>query len=368
MTLIVLIGTATLGLVMTVYLVSLAMRRRYVVACCLLALAFALISVSAALLAVHLAYGFPTLVPIRALLALVAVACLYLYFVAAGSDRYALSVRHGIHALPFGIGLFVVTANLSWLLDFVLLVSYLVYAAALVVLWKGRAKHFAGLGDNAHKTVIWLQTVILFLVTTLILDAFIAIDLAGGGFLQTSGPLLLSIVSLVALVAFSLMGALGRPSFFEHLYNLSVEAGFGSGPQNDVVPDAAQWNLAEKALLSLMDPDVLADEALTITRLARRLRVPARQLSQAINRVHKSSFSDLLNDQRIRLCEQIMHEDSDRSLIDIMLDAGYVTKSNFYRQFSKRTGLTPAAYRANLKQEARSRSAESVNPQSGRTL
>jgi len=49
-----------------------------------------------------------------------------------------------------------------------------------------------------------------------------------------------------------------------------------------------------------------------------------------------------------------MAEEPDRPLIDVMLDAGYLTKSNFYRQFTKRTGLTPAAYRAQLRRDTRS--------------
>ncbi|MEH6726799.1 MAG: hypothetical protein V7703_11625 [Hyphomicrobiales bacterium] len=40
-------------------------------------------------------------------------------------------------------------------------------------------------------------------------------------------------------------------------------------------------------------------------------------------------------------------------LLFLVLDAGYGTKSNFYTQFSKRTGITPPAYRAGLKQDTR---------------
>jgi len=350
----VLIGTTTLGLVMTVYLVGLAMRRRHRFACCTLALAFALISLSAALLAVHLIHDVPVLVRVRALLALIAVPCLFLYFNALGTERSVPSTRDLVHVLPVAAGSVAVAARMSWLLDGMLAVTYLVYLSGLIRMWKDRASRFNALGDNARQTVSWLQTVMCFLAATLILDVIIAVDLANGGYLKQSAPLLLSIVSLVVMVAFSLIGALGRPSMFEHLHSLSAEADTSSRRRPDGLPDAALQTLAERALLALMDPQVLADDGLTLARLARRLRVPSRQLSQAINRVHGRSFSDLLNDQRIRLCRQIMAEEPDRPLIDVMLDAGYITKSNFYRQFSKRTGLTPAAYRAQLRGGTRS--------------
>lgn len=354
MILAVLIGTTTLGLVMTVYLIGLASRRRHRFACCALAVAFALISLSAALLAVHLIHDIPALVWVRALMALVAVPCLALYFTALDTERSAPSRRDLVHVLPVVAGIVVVAAQMSWLLDGVLAVTYLVYLSGLIIVWRDRANRFSVLGDNARQTVSWLQSVICFLAATLILDVIIAVDLANGGYLRQSAPLLLSILSLVVLVAFSLIGALGRPSMFEHFHTLSVKADTRSGRTEDGAPDAALQDLAERALLALMDPQVLADDGLTLARLARRLRVPGRQLSQAINRVHGRSFSDLLNDQRIRLCQQIMAEEPDRALIDVMLDAGYITKSNFYRQFSRRTGLTPAAYRTKLRQETRS--------------
>lgn len=354
MTLVVLICTATLGLVMTIYLISLARRRSYVVACSMLAAAFALISLSSVLLAVHVIYDIPELIQARALLALIAVPCLYLYFEAARTRNALLSFRHSAHILPVVGGAIIVFSEHSWVLDLFLIAVYLIYTMALISVWRERENQFSDLGENARQTVIWLQTVILFLMMMLVLDGWLFADLAGGRFLMDSNPLLFAILSLAALMAFSLIGALGRPSLFEHLYTLTMDADFKPGSHETAVPSAAEEDLAEKALNSLRDRAILTNESLTITRLARKLGVPARHLSQAINRVHKRSFSDLLNDQRVQFCKEIMREDTGRSLMDVMLDAGYLTKSNFYRQFSKRTGLTPAAYRSKLRQEAQS--------------
>lgn len=350
-TLVVLIGTTTLGMVMTAYLISLAMRRRFVLACSSLALAFAMMSVSAFLLSLHLTYDFTSLLQLRAILALIAVPCLYVHFSASSSEHFRLSTSDLIHGLPGLAGTVIVLSNLQWLLDFVLMCTYMTYIFALLSVWKNREAHFAALGTNAKKTMIWLAIVIVFLTTTLGLDLLIFAELAGGGFLKGSATLLFSILALIALVSCALIGALGRPSLFEHLYNLSVEAELAVTHRTRTVPDRDQADLAEMALQSLSDPALLADDSLTITRLSRKLGVPARHLSQAINGVHKCSFSDLLNDQRIRLSQDIMKADTDKPLLDVMMDAGYVTKSNFYRQFSKRVGLTPAAYRSKLKRD-----------------
>ena len=350
---ILLTGTVTLGLVMTVYLISLSRHRSYVVSCWMLALFFALISVSTTLLGIHLVYHIPELTEFRALLALAAVPCLYLYFAMARKTR-TLSISQCVHIVPAVGGVTIVLVKISWLLDFALIFTYLVYLLALLSIWRDRANHFSRLGENIHQTINWLLIAILFLAVTLVFDILIAVDLSRGGLLEASPSLVFSVVTLITMVSFSLVGALGRPSLFEHFYNLTIEAEILPGSRNIGIPDVADEELAGKALQFLDNPVILADASLTILRFARKLGVPARQLSKAINRVHQCSFSDFLNDRRVQLCQEIMQESRDKSLMDVMLDAGYVTKSNFYKQFSKRTGLTPAAYRSRLTTETRS--------------
>lgn len=349
LTLIVLIATSVLGLVMTIYLLGLARRIGLVSACGVLALAFLLISVSAALLGVHLVYDIPWLVGIRGGLALLAIPCLYLYFVAAGSDGYAIpktAVWHGLWLLGAIVAMAV---ELPWLLDYILITEYIFYSLALVMIWRSRASSFANLKEHAGKTISWLEIIIVFLSISVALEIFILVELADGGLLEASMPLLLSMLSLIVLVAIALIGALGRPSLFEHLYDLAVGGRFNVLSTDETPPDAEEAELAARALELLGDAKILADQSLTITRLSRKLGVPARRLSRAINRVNKCSFSDLVNDQRIDLCKTIMRGDPDKALIEVMLDAGYVSKSNFYTQFSRRTGLAPAAFRVKLR-------------------
>lgn len=355
MTVGVLIATATLGFIMVAYLVGLTGRHRFVLAQNMLALAFFLISISSALLAIHLTYDIPALVRMRALLSLLGIPCLYLYFASIDAARDTLTIGHLKHLVPLAAGTMIVISQAGWLLDLTLIATCLIYLCALGVLWQDRDSRFSSLGDNAPKTTLWLQVVMMFLAAILILDFLVLIDLASGGFLKQSGPLLISILSLVSLVIFALTGALGRPSLFEHLHNFTSELDF-SAKQSKAHPTADHTQLAEQAMLLLKQPRILADENLTITRLARKLGVPARALSQAINSVYGHSFSVLLNDQRIELCKTIMHDNPQRSLLDVMMDAGYLTKSNFYNQFTKRVGVPPATYRANLQSAAPSAS------------
>ena len=72
--------------------------------------------------------------------------------------------------------------------------------------------------------------------------------------------------------------------------------------------------------------------------------LPARQLSQAINRVRGMNVSRYVNDFRIKdVCAVLQQEDV--TVTEAMYRAGFSTKSNFNREFLRVTGMTPDQWR-----------------------
>jgi len=90
------------------------------------------------------------------------------------------------------------------------------------------------------------------------------------------------------------------------------------------------------------------DADLNLDRLARKLAIPARQISNAINRATGNNVSRYVNDFRIaEACRLITA--TDKSVTEIMLEVGFQTKSNFNREFRRVTDMTPLAWRATTK-------------------
>ena len=86
-----------------------------------------------------------------------------------------------------------------------------------------------------------------------------------------------------------------------------------------------------------LDPDF------TLIRLARRLGLPVKTLSSAINRVSGGNVSRYINARRIKAaCAALEQGDS---VTEAMLSAGFNTKSNFNREFLRITGKTPREFR-----------------------
>ncbi|WP_425039256.1 helix-turn-helix domain-containing protein [Primorskyibacter sp. S187A] len=84
------------------------------------------------------------------------------------------------------------------------------------------------------------------------------------------------------------------------------------------------------------------DPNLTLARLARRLHLPEKRLSTAVNRATGANVSRYINSWRIRhACGLI---EAGRSVTDAMLESGFNTKSNFNREFLRETGVAPSKW------------------------
>ena len=95
----------------------------------------------------------------------------------------------------------------------------------------------------------------------------------------------------------------------------------------------------------MKDKELFRDSNLTLARLAKRLSVPARDLSGAINRVTQENFSRYINGHRIAFAQRALSE-TDLPITEIMYDAGFISKSSFNTEFRRVTGQTPSQFRA----------------------
>lgn len=86
---------------------------------------------------------------------------------------------------------------------------------------------------------------------------------------------------------------------------------------------------------------------LNIQELATELSVPARHLSQVINVSLKQNFFDFISDYRITEAKGLLSDPSkkDETILDILYEVGFNSKSSFNALFKKKTGMTPSELR-----------------------
>lgn len=206
------------------------------------------------------------------------------------------------------------------------------YGAAL--LWAGRASVGAlpkmRLEEGDVPLRVW-QIIGAVLIASALSDGMIlSAQVMGAGHLQ---PWIISFYSAANLL---LLGALGL-----------------SGPLNSY----ARENGEEAPDTTALDSEIMArldalmraetpylEPGLTLSKLSRRLMIPSKQLSAAINRATGENVSRYINNARIGAAQEMLVEGE--TVINAMLASGFNTKSNFNREFLRVAGCAPTEWRA----------------------
>lgn len=301
----------------------------------LFALLAALIMVETLLVALRFAYQVDSVMVIQRLLPFWIGPLLYLGYVALSERVARLQPVILIH-LGIAAALTAVVAALPPVrvaLDLMIGASYAVYALLLLRLWRGGPDRLSQLAV-AH--LGFMRRMMLvgagLLGLTLLMDTAIAVDFARNeganvGWLLSLASLLL-IVMLTIAAAFSLRAAPVRAT-----------------PTGQSDADAA---LAERAEQFLRDSRLFVDPQLSLTRLARRLGVTDRALSEAINRTGGKNVSQFINDFRVAEAARLLRETTD-AVGAVGEAAGFLTRSNFYTEFNRVMRESPGAYRRTAK-------------------
>lgn len=112
--------------------------------------------------------------------------------------------------------------------------------------------------------------------------------------------------------------------------------------QNEVV---TKQILTLKQYMAEKEPYL--DPSLTIQQLSSQIDIPVRDLSILINHHMDQHFFDFVNEYRIQKAMKILKDKSKNQLtvLEILYEVGFNSKSSFNTSFKKYTNLTPTAYR-----------------------
>jgi AraC-like DNA-binding protein len=104
----------------------------------------------------------------------------------------------------------------------------------------------------------------------------------------------------------------------------------------------------------LEDEKIYKNESLSLSTVAGQLNISANYLSQLINKLCDSNFSDVVNKLRVEEAMRcITHSDySSYTMEGIGYEAGFHSKSSFYSAFKKHTGITPTEYEKKYKKSS----------------
>ncbi|MDN3616680.1 helix-turn-helix domain-containing protein [Vibrio gallaecicus] len=194
------------------------------------------------------------------------------------------------------------------------------------------------------------------LLFSALVDGVLSYDILLLGAQHTN--LILSIGYLVlipAVVSAVIVVSLSTPSSIEHNQaHVQLHMSHGSSQEADksspalvssLDEDEETANIVAKLDALMREHQVFKDPDLSLNRLARKLGIPARKISSAVNQTHNENISKVINTYRIEHAKALLKQ-SDEAITEIFLSSGFQSKSNFNREFSRITGQTPSEFRS----------------------
>jgi AraC-like DNA-binding protein len=304
---------------------------------------FAVVAAASLLVGLRFGYGIDWLKAVQRSLPLFIGPLLWLGFASlsvASDTLLRLASAHIGAALGLALLTFL-PVGVHFLPDVLIAASYATYTVLLFRMWKSGPNAMVGAPlENVGSIALWPGAAAGFLLLTLIFDTVIAVFFAqrqddGATALISTGAILMLVLLAGVIFAFSLRPAPGRvPS--------SAKASSGRDPA--LILAAAEDLMMREALFT--------DTGLTADRLAKRLHLPTRALSEAINQNRGKSISQFVNGFRLRRAAELLAT-TDMDIPGVMAQAGFLTRSNFYRGFQQEYGESPVAYRAKHRGKAR---------------
>ncbi|MCF1470132.1 helix-turn-helix domain-containing protein [Agrobacterium vitis] len=254
-----------------------------------------------------------------------------------GRAWFSLSLRVGVHALS---ALLIAVLTILWrdAIDMALALIFVSYVVAILLLVQpgADALRLAAL-DEAGSAYHAILLAAGALVLSALGDAFIFLDMEWMH--GQNAPLVIMGGQLASLIILSVaVAAMGRSRPIDGTAEVPEVKGSVSRAENAETMMAIQTYMQENAIYRDCD--------LTLDRLARRICIPARQISIAINEATGKNVSQYVNAFRISEACDLLSE-TKKPVTEIMLEVGFQTKSNFNREFRRSTDMTPLEWRKN---------------------
>lgn len=300
----------------------------------------------------------------------------YLYVLSVCYSDFKLKAKHLLHSIPFLLVNIILvprfysvdlTSKISFLakissrpeiqfntiLLHLQIVAYII--AAFILVRKAKKIYLENYAGASIESLNWLfqfttALSVFFLVALLknILK-FTEYDTISGGL--KIGLLLFELI----IIFWYLFKALNNPSLFRTIDSkLKLVQHIVSEEKNNeqfTVNDKVYNDELLKLQHYMVKEQPFLDPSLTIQNVATAIEIPVRDLSLLINHQLDQHFYDFVNAYRVEKAMGILKDatKSKVTILEILYEVGFNSKSSFNTAFKKHTGYTPTDYRKTLK-------------------
>lgn len=305
--------------------------------------------------------GFSNIVMAKSLFAYLQMPILYFYVLSVCYSNFKLAKKHLLHLIPFIIGNLVLFPrfyskdknyilklwedfNSIWELVFIhfsIHLQFVIYIVLMfLVLKKYKKIYLQNFSDTASKTYQWLFqfTLISVIVHSLVIIKSLLKYIDN----DFSFPIAQIVVSLTGLcvVVWLVLKALRYPELFKSVDSktILIEEKNHQIEKTEEIKKITSFMEKEKPYLN---------PSLSIRNLSDKIKINSRDLSVLINQHLDKHFFDFVNEYRIKEAMEILKNPAKKefTVLEILYEVGFNSKSSFNTAFKKHTGVTPTQFR-----------------------
>lgn len=297
-------------------------------------------------------------------------ALFYLYAMSICYSNFRLKPKHLLHAIPFVAynlylmsGIYFESTTTKW--DFIKgmnkmpmnhffqflfeLLFQVYFIASFLMIRKSRTVYLENDANPGISLInaLYKITIVYYLLHFLVLLRWLVTSTIGFGEIR-AWIVTLDGFSFLFCTCWYLLTALNNPEFFRGV-NSHLK------PIIDAVPkqkssssiDDGKNRQIESLKDFMISNEPYLDSSLTIQDLAEQVKMPVKDLSALINLYMNKHFFDFINEYRIEKAKEILKDSSqkDLTILEILYQVGFNSKSSFSTSFKKHTGKTPTEFR-----------------------
>ncbi len=203
---------------------------------------------------------------------------------------------------------------------------------------------------NNFKNYIWLKQllILMFLGTTITrIKGFVR----DNGYSEEATEIwrIITLLFGVFFVFWLIFKALNSPKLFRGI-DVNLNTSKEMKAENEGTKNKEQI-VYLKNYMNTEEPYL--NPSLTIRNLADQLKIPMRDLSVLINQNLQQHFFDFVNEYRIEKAKNILKDASKKkqTVLEILYEVGFNSKSSFNTAFKKHTGKTPTQFRKSAQKQ-----------------
>ncbi|WP_425658427.1 helix-turn-helix domain-containing protein [Tenacibaculum ascidiaceicola] len=299
---------------------------------------------------------YPAIQNLKVASSLLQLPLFYLYVLSACYSNFKITKKYAIHFFLFIVFLviFYITdaSNQSLLLyEIVSEIQFISYIIAIFIVLKKYKTIYLENYSNANYAVYkWLFQITLF---SCIAHSFVLVRWFLSNSIYQEYVLNINLLisfSVLSITIFFVLKALYYPQLFTGI-NMNLEPLSTTSKKKTKALSAKESEVESQYLETLItfmnDKKPYLDFELTLQKLSVKTEIPEKELSLLINHHLGKHFFDFINEYRINDAKKLLQAPSkkDLTVLEILYEVGFNSKSSFYSAFKKATNQTPTQYR-----------------------